>query len=107
MFIWLYIRLDIGAGQPDLNRHSSFEPRDFRTTSAFAALPRARSHFRLVCGLDYTFTVARSRFRCCSSSLYISRRSFDRCAWLGIACYRIPEFGQFCSSSFLEGTQFA
>jgi hypothetical protein len=30
----------------------------------------ARSRFRLVCGLDYTFTLARSRFRCCSSSLY-------------------------------------
>ena len=29
----------IWCGRPDLNRHSSFEPRDFRTTSAFAALP--------------------------------------------------------------------
>jgi len=35
-----------------------------------------------VCGLDYPFTVARERGRCCPSSLYTFPR--ER-AWLGIA----------------------
>lgn len=42
----------------------------FLPTTALAAGPSARSRFRLVCGLDYTFTLARSRVRCCPSSLY-------------------------------------
>ena len=58
------------CGRPDSNRHSSFEPRDFLTSYGFRRLALARSRCRLVCGLDYTFTVARSRFRCCPSSLY-------------------------------------
>jgi hypothetical protein len=58
------------CGRPDSNRHSDFSPRDFLTSYGFRRLAWARSRFRLVCGLDYTFTIARSRFRCCPSSLY-------------------------------------
>jgi hypothetical protein len=50
----------------------------------------ALSRCRLVCGLDYTFTLALPRFRCCSSSLYTFAPVVDRSAWLGIACYRFP-----------------
>ena len=41
----------------------------FIPATAFAASPGAFAR-RLVCGLDYTFALARSRFRCCPSSLY-------------------------------------
>jgi hypothetical protein len=58
------------CGRPDLNRYSSFEPRDFHTSYGFRRLAWARSRIQLVCGLDYTFTLARSRLRCCPSSLY-------------------------------------
>src|SRR5260370_27425361 len=58
------------CGRPDLNRHSSFEPRDFLTSYGFGRLALALSRCRFVCGLDYTFTLACSCFRCCSSSLY-------------------------------------
>jgi hypothetical protein len=66
----LIFHSDDWCGRPGSNRHSSFEPRDFLTSYGFRRLAWARSRFWLVCGLDYTFTVARSRFRCCSSSLY-------------------------------------
>ena len=58
------------CGRPGSNRHSSFEPRDFLTSYGFGRLAWARWRVRLVCGLDYTFTLALSRFRCCPSSLY-------------------------------------
>jgi len=39
-----------------------------------------------VCGLDYPFTVARERGRCCPSSLYtFFRQEVLEEAWLGIA----------------------
>ena len=47
-----------------------FRAEGFSYHFGFRRLALARSRIRLVCGLDYTFTVARSRFRCCSSSLY-------------------------------------
>jgi hypothetical protein len=46
--------------------------------------PRAAARGR-VRGLDYPFTVARTRVRCCPSSLYTFSGTFAPEAWLGIA----------------------
>jgi len=48
----------------------ALRPYGFSYHFGFRRLALTRSRFWLVRGLDYTFTVARSRFRCCSSSLY-------------------------------------
>ena len=47
--------------------------------------------------------MARSRFRCCPSSLY----TFPECfrAWLGIAIAGFPDFEQFYAVGFPMGTQ--
>ena len=68
---------------------------------------RACAH-RLVCGLDYTFTVARSRFRCRPSSLY-TFAPVDRPERLARDCQvkGFPEFGQFCIPGFPGSTQVA
>jgi hypothetical protein len=47
-----------------------FRAEGFSYHFGFRRLAWARSRFWLVRGLDYTFTLARARFRCCSSSLY-------------------------------------
>jgi hypothetical protein len=47
-----------------------FRAEGFSYHFGFRRLAWARSRFQLVCGLDYTFTVARSRVRRCPSSLY-------------------------------------
>jgi hypothetical protein len=47
-----------------------FRAEGFSYHYGFRRLAWARSRFWLVCGLDYTFTVARSRVRRCPSSLY-------------------------------------
>jgi hypothetical protein len=47
-----------------------FRAEGFSYHFGFRRLALARSRIRLVCGLDYTFTIARSRIRCCPSSLY-------------------------------------
>src|SRR5580700_8540354 len=47
-----------------------FRAEGFSYHFGFRRLAWARSRIRLVCGLDYTFTFARSRLRCCPSSLY-------------------------------------
>jgi hypothetical protein len=69
-------------------------------------LPQRAHACRLVCGLDYTFTLARSRVRCCPSSLYTFTPAV-RLARLARDCQLrgFPEFGQFYSSGFPEGTQ--
>jgi len=41
-----------------------FLTEDLHTSYGFRRLAWARSRFRLVCGLDYTFTLAHRRFRC-------------------------------------------
>jgi len=58
---------------------------------------------RRVRGLDYPFTLPRTRFRCCPSSLY----TFPDCirAWLGIAIAGSPDFEQFYTAGFPMGTQ--
>ena len=53
-----------------------------------------------VCGLDYPFTVA---FAVGAARLVSTPSRFR--AWLGIAIAGFPEFEQFCTSSFQEGTQ--
>ena len=60
-----------------------------------------------VWGLDYPFTLARARLRCCPSSLYTFRRAmWVPEAWLGIATWRgFPDFGQFYSPGFPGCTQ--
>ena len=76
-------------------------PTDFLTSYGFHRRP-----VRDVCGLDYTFTLARSRLRCCPSSLYTFRPAPSRrTAWLGIAISGFPEFEQFCIPGFPESTQ--
>jgi hypothetical protein len=47
-----------------------FRAEGFSYHYGFRRLAWARPRFQLVCGLDYTFTVARSRLRCSPSSLY-------------------------------------
>ncbi len=53
-------------------------------------------------GLDYPFTLAVTRFRCCPSSLYTFPLAE---AWLGIASEGFPDFEQFCTQGFPGGTQ--
>src|ERR1700686_1585964 len=78
------------CGRPDLNRHSSFEPRDFHTTSAFAASPGRVRAF----GSFVVWTIPSPwRVRALGAARLVStpsRRLFSRSAWLGIACYRFP-----------------
>jgi hypothetical protein len=66
------------CGRPDLNRHSAFAPRDFRTCYGFRrpSLPRCCAKSGLGSGL-YLHRCARSP-------------PFGRRAWLGIACHRFP-----------------
>jgi len=61
---------------------------------------------RLVCGLDYTFTLTPARLRCCPSSLY-TFAPVPRPACLARDCHvtGFPEFEQFCTSGFPGGTQ--
>ncbi len=47
-----------------------FRAQGFSYHFGFRRLALALSRFRLVCGLDYTFAIARLRFRRCPSSLY-------------------------------------
>ena len=57
-------------------RAAGLEPAQLFRTEGFSyqlrlSPPRLGAFaLRLVCGLDYTFTLARSRLRCCPSSLY-------------------------------------
>jgi hypothetical protein len=80
------------CGRPDLNRHSAFAPRDFRTCYGFRrpSLPRRGVRLGLGSGL-YLHRCARSpalgAARLVSTP---SPRSCGRCAWLGIACDRFP-----------------
>jgi hypothetical protein len=54
--------------------------RDFLTRYDFH-----RRRKRVVCGLDYPFTItAQSGLRCCPSSLYTFRQGEPQPAWLGI-----------------------
>jgi hypothetical protein len=54
-----------------------------------------------VWGLDYPFTLARARLRCCPSSLYTFPSGLAPVrAWLGIASQGFPEFGQLCIPGF-------
>ena len=67
-----------------------------------------RVRARLVCGLDYTFTIAHSRFRCCPSSLYtFATRLSAGALGSGLPVTGFPEFEQFCTSGFPAGTQFS
>src|SRR5262249_25497050 len=91
-FISIYQLLACGLISWPLVRAEGIEPsrgypqRIFVPSTAFAASPSAFAHWR-VRGLDYTFTVARARLRCCPSSLY----TFPLLrAWLGIARLKVP-----------------
>jgi len=94
------------CGRPDSNRHSSYEPRDFHTSYGFRRLAFRVFTHRLVCGLDYTFTLARTRVRCCPSSLYTFAPAVrpERLA-RDYQLRGFPEFEQFYSSGFPVGTQ--
>ena len=56
-------------------------------------------------GLDYTFTIPHTRFRCCPSSLYTFPAGVFLRAWLGIAISGFPDFEQFYAVGFPIGTQ--
>jgi len=91
------------CGRPGSNRHSSFEPRDFRTTSAFAASPwRVRA-----VGSFVVWTIPSPwRLRALGAARLVStpsRRPFDRSAWLGIACYRFPRLWAVLHLGFPRG----
>ena len=70
------------------------EPTDFLTSYGF----RRRQYG--VCGLDYPFTLAFAL----GAARLVSTPSRCR-AWLGIAISGSPDFEQFCTSGFPEGTQ--
>ena len=84
----------------------ALRPYGFSYHFGFRRLALARSRGRLVRGLDYTFTVARSRFRCCPSSLYTFAPAVrPEALGSGLPVTGFPEFGQFYASGFPEGTQ--
>jgi hypothetical protein len=58
---------------------------------------------RRVRGLDYTFTVPHTRFRCRPSSLYTLPEVLR--AWFGIAISGFPDFERFYTVGFPMGTQ--
>jgi hypothetical protein len=91
------------CGRPDLNRHSSFEPRDFLTTSAFAAAPRRVGAF----GSFVVWTIPSPwRARALGAARLVStpsRQRFGWRAWLGIACYRFPRIWAVLHLRFPEG----
>src|SRR5882762_4828238 len=82
----------------DMVRAAGLEPAQRFLTEGFSYLlrlsPPSPSHVRAwgsVWGLDYTFTVAFAPDALALGAARLvstpSRRSFDRRAWLGIACY--------------------
>jgi len=74
-----------------------YPQRIFVPATAFAAAKDG------VCGLDYTFTLARRR-RCCPSSLY----TFPSPGLVRDRHVRgFPEFQQFCILGFPKRTQFS
>ncbi len=94
-----------GAGGRSSNRHGDCSPRDFLTSYGFRRLAGCSSARRRVCGLDYTFTLARSRLRRCPSSLYTFPCAFAPGLGSGLPVTGSPEFGQFCAAGFPAGTQ--
>ena len=105
---------NLAEGQWGLVRAAGLEPAQRFLTEGFSyqlrlSPPRLRAlAHRRVCGLDYTFTVARSRFRCRPSSLY-TFAPVDRPVRLARDCQvkGFPEFGQFCIPGFPGSTQVA
>jgi hypothetical protein len=73
------------CGRPDSNRHSDFSPRDFHTSYGFRRPASARSRI----GVFVVWTIPSPwRVRALGAARLVStpsRRSIDRCAWLGIA----------------------
>ena len=67
-----------------------------------------RRPLRAVCGLDYPFTLAPSRFRCCPSSLYTFPEAAFAAQGLARGCHftGFPEFEQFYIAGFPARTQF-
>ena len=60
------------CGRPDLNRHSSFEPRDFHTTSAFAALAwhvRAAAWLKFLVSVGSGKDIENRDWRACNPAL--------------------------------------
>jgi hypothetical protein len=66
-----------------------------------------RRPLRAVCGLDYPFTLAPSRFRCCPSSLYTFPSAAFAAQGLARDCHLtgFPEFEQFYVADFPARTQ--
>lgn len=83
------------CGRGDSNPHRPYGPTDFLTTSAFAA-----AIWRSWSGLS--LHLGDVRCRCCPSSLYTFPLAG---AWLGIASEGFPDFEQFCTQGFPQGTQ--
>ena len=102
---WLNHRQLAWCGRPESNRHRPFGPRDFRTDYGFRCRASRSAACRRVCGLDYTFTLARPRLRCRPSSLYTFPCAFAPGLGSGLPVTGSPEFGQFCTSGFPAGTQ--
>jgi hypothetical protein len=81
-------------------------PADFHAVYGFRRPNVAMERSRLVCGLDYPFTLPR-KFRGLGAARLVSTpsRLVSRRAWLGIAIQGFPEFEQFCIASFPASTQ--
>ena len=86
----------------DLVRAAGLEPAQALRPHGFSYHFGFRRRPPGVRGLDYPFTLAFVRCRCCPSSLYTFPLTE---AWLGIASEGFPDFEQFCSQGFPQGTQ--
>ena len=101
-----FISKKIWCGRPDSNRHSSFEPRDFHTNYGFRRLASAFSRMPacLWSGLYLhpgAFALGAARLVSTPSLKPSGPERLARdCQLKGF-----PEFGQFYSSGFPEGTQ--
>ena len=100
---WLNHRQLAWCGRPGSNRHRPFGPRDFRTDYGFRRRAWRSAARRRVCGLDYTFTLARPRLRCRPSSLYTFPCAFAPGLGSGLPCDRFPRIWAVLHLGFPRG----
>jgi hypothetical protein len=97
--------------QANLVRAAGLEPAQRLLTEGFSYLlrlspPEPRTFAQgPVWGLDYTFTITLPRRRCCPSSLYTFPGTMCSGLGSGLPVTGFPEFEQFYTSGFPEGTQ--
>ena len=87
------------CGRGGSNPHGHCGPTDFRTRYGF------RRRRKDVWGLDYPFAMQRTRVRCVGAARLVSTPSPVRGLARDCHVTGFPEFGQFYSPGFPEGTQ--